>query len=200
MKGLGTARQWHWISSAVCLAALLLFAVTGFTLNHASRIEASPAVTTVEQILPSDIADFLENDLQTRELSPTLRAYIYEQTGERLTARRTSHIEWSEDELYLSLPLPGRDAWLSLDGPGAELMYERIDRGWIAYFNDLHKGRHSGPAWSLFIDLVALCCVVFAVSGLILLYRQQRSRPSTWPLTTLGLLLPVVLMILLPHL
>ena len=37
--------QWHWISSALCLMAMLLFAVTGFTLNHASQIEARQVVT-----------------------------------------------------------------------------------------------------------------------------------------------------------
>ncbi|NIV36045.1 MAG: hypothetical protein GWN58_43325, partial [Anaerolineae bacterium] len=32
---LGTLRQWHWISSALCLVGMLLFSVTGITLNHA---------------------------------------------------------------------------------------------------------------------------------------------------------------------
>ena len=27
--------QWHWISSAISLIGLILFAITGFTLNHA---------------------------------------------------------------------------------------------------------------------------------------------------------------------
>ena len=31
--------QWHWISSALCLVGLLLFALTGITLNHAGAIE-----------------------------------------------------------------------------------------------------------------------------------------------------------------
>src|ERR1044072_7656759 len=52
-------RQWHWISSAICLAGLLLFAVTGFTLNHAGLIEAMPETIT------RDI-----------KLSPTLRANL----------------------------------------------------------------------------------------------------------------------------
>jgi hypothetical protein len=33
--------QWHWISSAICLVAMLVFAITGFTLNHAAQIDAS---------------------------------------------------------------------------------------------------------------------------------------------------------------
>ena len=40
---LRTLHQWHWISSAVCLIGMLLFAITGITLNHASKIEATPA-------------------------------------------------------------------------------------------------------------------------------------------------------------
>ena len=39
--------MWHWMSSAVSLIGLLLFAVTGFTLNHAADIEATPVVTEV---------------------------------------------------------------------------------------------------------------------------------------------------------
>src|SRR5437764_2731407 len=44
--------QWHWISSALCLMTMLLFAITGFTLNHAAQIEAQPAVTRLKAQLP----------------------------------------------------------------------------------------------------------------------------------------------------
>ena len=37
---LRTLHQWHRISAAVCLIGMLLFAVTGITLNHAAQIEA----------------------------------------------------------------------------------------------------------------------------------------------------------------
>ena len=37
--------RWHWISAAVCLLSMVLFAITGITLNHAAQIEASPQVT-----------------------------------------------------------------------------------------------------------------------------------------------------------
>ncbi|MBL8445053.1 MAG: PepSY-associated TM helix domain-containing protein, partial [Zoogloeaceae bacterium] len=37
---LRTLHQWHWISSAICLFGMFLFAVTGITLNHAGAIEA----------------------------------------------------------------------------------------------------------------------------------------------------------------
>jgi len=39
-----TTHLWHWISAAVCFAALTLFTITGITLNHASAIGAQPVV------------------------------------------------------------------------------------------------------------------------------------------------------------
>ncbi len=40
--------QWHWVSAAICIVGMLLFAATGITLNHAGQIEARPKVTTTE--------------------------------------------------------------------------------------------------------------------------------------------------------
>ena len=36
--------MWHWMSSAISLIGLVLFAVTGFTLNHAADIEGTPTI------------------------------------------------------------------------------------------------------------------------------------------------------------
>ena len=42
-------RQWHWISAAVCLIGMLLFAITGITLNHASQIESKPSIVGAQR-------------------------------------------------------------------------------------------------------------------------------------------------------
>ena len=99
----------------------------------------------------------------------------------------------------MGFPRPGGDAWLSLDLDSGELLFEDSDRGWIAYLNDLHKGRHTSVAWSWFIDLTAVACLLFALTGLILLYRQASHRRTTWPLTTLGLLVPILILLLSMH-
>src|SRR3546814_4567867 len=44
--------RWHWNSAALSLVGMLLFAVTGITLNHAADIEASTTVTEREARLP----------------------------------------------------------------------------------------------------------------------------------------------------
>ena len=46
---------WHWISSALALFGMLLFAITGITLNHAGQIPATPEVQTIEAVLPSSL-------------------------------------------------------------------------------------------------------------------------------------------------
>ena len=52
---LKTLHEWHWVSSAICLVGMLLFAVTGFTLNHAGQIEAKPKVASAQAQLPADL-------------------------------------------------------------------------------------------------------------------------------------------------
>ena len=107
--------------------------------------------------------------------------------------------EWSPGELYLALPRPGGDAWLSLDTASGEAIYERTDRGAIAYLNDLHKGRNTGAAWMWFIDIFAAGCVVFCITGLLLLQLHAHARKSTWPLVGLGLIIPLLLALLFIH-
>ncbi|WP_246139640.1 PepSY-associated TM helix domain-containing protein [Parahaliea aestuarii] len=196
---LGSVRQWHWISSALCLVGMLLFAVTGITLNHAGQIEASPQVRTLELNLPDALLEELRSGVASAgdeaRLPASLRHWLGEQsvhTGGRLA-------EWSDDEIYLPLPRPGGDAWLAIDLASGELLYEDTDRGLISYLNDLHKGRNSGEAWRWFIDIFSVACLVFCITGLWLLLRHSASRPATWPVVGLGLLIPLLLAILFVH-
>ena len=50
-----TMHLWHWISAAVCFAALILFTVTGITLNHASAIGSTPEVQTGAARAPAPV-------------------------------------------------------------------------------------------------------------------------------------------------
>ncbi|HEY8386270.1 MAG TPA: PepSY-associated TM helix domain-containing protein [Porticoccaceae bacterium] len=195
---LGSVRQWHWISSALCLVGMLLFAVTGITLNHAAAISTTPRIQTVELTVPADLLVSLEiPDDGVGPLPDKLRRWLDDKHG--LVVGDDAKGEWDDAEVYVSLPRPGGDAWLSLDLESGELLYERTDRGWVSYLNDLHKGRNTGLAWSWFIDLFAVACVVFCVTGLVLLYRQTVSRPSTWPMVGLGLVIPLLLVVLFVH-
>ncbi|MFH5806771.1 PepSY-associated TM helix domain-containing protein [Alienimonas sp. DA493] len=193
-----TMLQWHWTSSAVCLVGMLLFAGTGITLNHAGQIPAEPEITTAEAVLPSELlAELAEVDADgDAPLPPATAAWLSERFGKPIGVRPA---EWSEDEAYLSMPGPGSDAWLAIDRVSGDVEFEATDRGWIAYFNDLHKGRHTGAAWRWFIDVFSAATFVFCLTGLYLLWFHARRRPSTWPLVGLGLIGPLLLALLFVH-
>jgi hypothetical protein len=190
-------RTWHWISAAVSLVGMLLFAITGLTLNHAATISAEPRVTQ-----------------HTTKLSPRLMTLLAKPSGpnaalpEAVAANllpivgldtRGRAAEWNDDEVYVAMPGPGRDAWVSVDRASGEVKSEETDRGWISYFNDLHKGRNSGAAWFWFIDIFAVACIIFTLTGLLLLNLHAKHRPSTWPLVGLGVVVPLIIVLLFLH-
>ena len=192
--------RWHWISAALSLTGLLLFAVTGFTLNHASQIEAKPQVVSRKATLPA-------------ALQSSLKAAAEQHSGKRAPlpqsvaawAKSSFSIdvasldaEWEDDEAYIPMPRPGGDAWLRISGDGAA-EYEKTDRGMVSWLNDLHKGRNTGAVWSWFIDIFALACVVFSITGFLIMKLHAANRPSTWPVIGFGILVPVLLALLFTH-
>ncbi|MBJ7308596.1 PepSY-associated TM helix domain-containing protein [Rugamonas sp. CCM 8940] len=193
--------QWHWISSALCLLGMLLFSVTGITLNHAAQIEAKPSVTRRQASLPAPLA-------------ATLTAYAAEHDGDRAALPAAAEqwlrdtwslkaggrpAEWSADEVYLPLAKAGGDAWVRIALPDGAAEYENTDRGWISWLNDVHKGRNTGPAWNWFIDIFAGTCLLFCLTGLLILKFHATNRPFTWPMVGLGILIPCAIALLFIH-
>jgi hypothetical protein len=199
--------QWHWISSALCLLGMLGFAVTGWTLNNAAHIESPPRVVSRQAQLPDDLLQALRQatpvaPARTRAgktfaaVPPSVALWLEHQFDTTLPA---AGAEWSPGEVYVSLPRPGGDAWLAIELDSGQVEFERTDRGAIAYLNDLHKGRHTGAAWSWFLDIFALACLVFSLTGLLLLKLHAGHRRATWPMVGLGALIPILLAVTLIH-
>ena len=197
--------EWHWISSAICLIGMMLFAVTGFTLNHAGQIESKPKVESRDAQLPPELLEKLQQAQKQGLLAAGKDAVGMPADVDGWLAQQIKvsakgfAVEWSEDEAYVPMPRPGGDAWLRVDLKEGSVEYEKTDRGWISYLNDLHKGRNTGGAWSLFIDIFAVGCLVFCITGLLILKMHAQRRPMTWPMVGLGLVLPALLVLLLVH-
>lgn len=197
--------EWHWISSAICLIGMLLFAVTGFTLNHAGQIESKPKVESRDAQLPPELLEKLQQAQKQGLLAAGKDAVGMPADVDGWLAQQIKvsakgfAVEWSEDEAYVPMPRPGGDAWLRVDLKEGSVEYEKTDRGWISYLNDLHKGRNTGGVWSLFIDIFAVGCLVFCITGLLILKMHAQRRPMTWPMVGLGLVLPALLVLLLVH-
>lgn len=193
------ARQitlWHWVSSGICLGGMLLFTVTGVTLNHSGSISATPVVQQITAPLPPNIRIPSSPAEGKHPLPADLADWL---AAEFRVTTPAAPAEWSETEVYISLPRPGGDGWATIDRKTGVAKYERTDRGWISYLNDLHKGRNTGPIWMVFIDIFAAAFLVFTSTGLILLQLHAGKRPSTWPLVAAGLFIPAGLMLLFVH-
>lgn len=190
--------QWHWISAAICLVGMLLFAITGITLNHAGAIEAKPKTVEVEGQLPAPLIA-LAKAAQEKQgpLPDEVRAWLAKEVDAQVP--KGAAVEWTDAEGYVALPRPGGDGWVTFDAETGAVTHETTDRGLLAYLNDLHKGRNTGAAWSLFLDVFAIGCVVFCVTGLVLLQLHSHARKITWPLVGAGLVIPLILVLLFIH-
>ena len=188
---------WHWISAALSLAGMLLFAVTGITLNHAGSLAASPSKHERQAPVPAELQAALQSMQDGDAPAPpalvrwAASAFDIDIAG--LSA------ETGADEIYVAVPRPGGEGALAIDRAGASATYTASSRGWVAYLNDLHKGRHTGAVWFWFIDVMAASCIVFTLTGFALLWMHGRARPFTWPLTGLSLLAPVLIALLFIH-
>ncbi len=190
--------RWHWISSAACLIGMLLFASTGITLNNATSIESIPVVAKKSATVPAILLNQIKTEPSSdkAELPKATADWVSNAIGVELADVPG---EWSDAEVYLSLPRPGGDAWLVIDRVSGEVSYERTERGWVSYFNDLHKGRNTGNAWNWFLDIFSITTLVFCITGMLMLHMHAGNRPATWPLVGLGFVVPLVLVILFIH-
>jgi len=190
---------WHWMSSAICLVGLILFAATGITLNNAQLFERDEPhiLRRTEKIQPGMLERIaLAARQNTGRLPPEVDAWLQSGYGIKPASQR---LDWSDAELSISAPRPGGSASLRIDLKSGILEFERTDRGLIAYFNDLHKGRHAGPGWGWFLDIFAGAALLSAVTGLLILIRQSTMRRSIWPLVGLGAVVPAIVIFLFVH-
>src|SRR5690606_19126516 len=98
---LRTLHQWHWISSAVCLIGMLLFAITGITLNHAGQIGATPVVREIEDTLPPPVLASVQASQGEAAVPPALVEWL---DGAHTVRVHRGQPEWSDGELYVGLP------------------------------------------------------------------------------------------------
>lgn len=187
------------MSGAVCLIGMLLFAITGITLNHAGDIPAQPVTRLLEANLPAELMEVLARQPvsgTTDSLPMEIVRHLRSEPGVNVSGRVA---EWTDLDVYVGLPRPGGDAWLAIDRETGLVEYEATSRGAVAYLNDLHKGRNTGLAWAIFLDVFSVACVLFCLTGLWLLQIHSGKRATTWPLTLAGLALPVLVVLFFVH-
>ena len=82
---------------------------------------------------------------------------------------------------------PGYAADAFIDRETGRYKLTITDHGLIAVINDLHKGRDTGPAWSILIDVSAVVMTLVSLSGLLLLFYLKLRRKPGLVVTIVGL-------------
>ena len=170
-----TARWLHIYLSLFAFAAMLLFSVTGLTLNHPEWFGAGEATTadlagTVDPALLGDpAADPDGRRIDRAAVAAAIRA-----------AHRVGGIEGEmradDRECTLAWKGPGYAADAVVDRRTGRYSLAVTRHGFVAVINDLHKGRDTGAAWSLVIDVTAVLLTLAALTGLALIFFIRRRR------------------------
>lgn len=190
-------RWLHIYLSMFSLAAVLFFGVTGITLNHPrwfysaaeSRREAEGHVDRAWLHLPV-AADDTDPARQVDRL----------QVVEHL--RSTHHVQGAlaefrvdETECMVTFKGPGYAADAFIERDTGQYRLSETHHGFVAVINDLHKGRDTGPVWSVLIDVAGVAMTLIALTGLALLFYLKLRRLPGLLAAALGTVVVAVLIV-----
>jgi len=203
------AVRWlHIYISLLGFTALTFFAVTGVTLNHPSwfgvddqRVTEYTGELRTEWMGPAAPAS------DANEPAPTAPADAAISTSSDHVAKleivehlRNAHgirgavseFRIDDAELLVLFKGPGYAADSVIDRKTGSYTITETVMGAVAVINDLHKGRDSGPAWSLLIDVTAVLMVLVSITGIILIFYLRRRRFSGIVTAVVGTILVAV--------
>ncbi|QDV71280.1 hypothetical protein Poly24_50150 [Rosistilla carotiformis] len=89
---------------------------------------------------------------------------------------RVKEFETDDYECMLVFKSPGYAADVFVDRETGNYSLTVTSSNAVAIMNDLHKGRDSGPAWSLLIDGSAILMAIMSLSGFGLLFYLKKRR------------------------
>jgi len=152
-------KKLHTVSSLICCTLLLIFSLSGLSLNHRALFEAIPTLKeqhiTVAKLTPLALGDRLLQ--QQIELTPL---------------QLSSLAEMQE----LSIATPGKRLEIYIEQD--TLSIESADLGLWVKLNELHQNRHTSTLWLIVSDVSALLLIFSAASGIWLSLRDKKQRKN----------------------
>jgi hypothetical protein len=172
------SRWLHIYLSMASFGILFFFAVTGLTLNHAEWfVKEQRAVQSRGQISPQ----YLGPQVAKLEIVERLRA-----TGIH-GAVKDFRIE--DTDCAIAFRGPGYSADIFIDRASGRYEVTETRAGLIAILNDLHKGRDTGSAWAVIIDISAILMTAVALTGMLLICFLHKKRFSGLLAAVAGIIL-----------
>jgi hypothetical protein len=197
-------RWLHIYLSMFSLAVVLFFSVTGLTLNHTAWFYGGAArrVEGTGQVDPRWLhLDAPAVAVKSRDDPDPAREVAKLEVVEHL--RKTHGVRGAlaefrvdEQECMVTFKGPGYAADAFIDRLTGRYTLTETYHGFIAVVNDLHKGRDTGPVWSLVIDVSAVLMTVVSLTGLVLLFYLKLRRIPGLVIVMIGTLVVVGLYLL----
>ena len=184
----------HIYVSMVGLAAVLFFSLTGITLNHPDWFFAG-----------SERQEQAEGDLDVKWLrgepdrsGEVAKLEVVESLRHRHGIRGAlADFRVEETECTVTFKGPGYAADAFIDRESGHYNLTQTSHGFVAVINDLHKGRDTGPVWSVVIDVSAVVLTIISTTGLILIFFLKLRRVPGLIVGVLGAAALVAIAVLL---
>ncbi|MBH0027224.1 MULTISPECIES: PepSY-associated TM helix domain-containing protein [unclassified Pseudoalteromonas] len=187
-----TSRALHIYISTALFFLLILFCVSGIVLNHVDWLKNDKNNGQVTATIPAELVTKANAQLNTLPtLYPEIEAYLAKQ----YSLTKVKSIEWEKEDalVMLDYPLPAGFAYAELDFTTGELSLDYQTGGFLSLIGDLHKGRYTGEVWSWVIDISAVLMILFAITGMIILFQNRKKRLAGIWITLLGVATPLVI-------
>ena len=192
-------RWLHIYLSMFGLAAVLFFGVTGLTLNHPTWFFAGTERS--DQAEGRLDPGWLHADAPAAQESDASGGVAKLEVVEHL---RTAHgirgalaeFRVDEAECLVTFKGPGYAADAFIDRESGRYTVTQTYHGVVAVINDLHKGRDTGPFWSVVIDLSAVVMTLIALTGLVLLFYLKLRRVPGLVVALIGTIVVVAVILL----
>jgi uncharacterized protein len=164
------------------LAVVLFFSVTGITLNHpdwffsgAERREQAEGEITLKWLQGDSPAVSTAGDGEPSGEVSKLEIVEHLRKTHAITAA-LAEFRVDDRECMVTFKGPGFAADAFVDRDSGHYSLTQTYHGLIAVINDLHKGRDTGPIWSIVIDLSAVLMTIVSLTGLVLLFYLKLRR------------------------
>ena len=164
-------------------AIVFFFAVTGLTLNHAERFNGQIRVREKKGVMDkrwTNPADTLK--IAKLEIVELLRR-------ENAITAPVRDLRVDDEQISISFKGPGYEADAFVSRESGEYALTETSGGFVGIINDLHKGRDTGKAGSVFVDVSAILLALVSLTGLLLLLFLRKKRTSGLLAAAFGLLL-----------
>ncbi len=163
---LALCRTLHVYLTMLGLLVMLLFGVTGFTVNHEDWFGAThPRVEDLEGTTP--------RELLTK--GDALRIVEHVRTTWRVAGAMTDY-DATDDRVSIAFKEPGQLWEVEVEKPSGRTKLHHETYNLAAFLNNLHRGRYAGPAWRWAIDVSALFIVLACGTGIVLWLALPRRR------------------------